>query len=246
MKKILEIQIEYGANDRLSDDTLDEIRDVAQRYGNLSEKRWGIRAGAIDLVTVLEVVGIFTGMKILDGLVEGLIGKDIFEEIGRKLRWGAFEQANRLRFFLVELFERAISKNRDRYGAITIVEHVNDFSLYVVINHKRMNSNLIEKLPEALALAIIITANSDFEGGQPHVIQLYPNFETESWDYMLMPTTKAFGNFIDRYFNLKNRTLHFLSSPDEFIRQFNPDDKDDFKFLISSKRDHDKSKLDEL
>ncbi len=219
---------------------------MARGHGNLSEKRWGIRAGAIDLVTVLEIVGIFVGLKILDGFVEGLIGKDVFEDIGRKLRRGAFEQANKLRVFLVDLFERAISKNKDRYGAFAIIEYINDFSLYVVINHKKMNSNIIEKLPEAMALALIVTANTDFEDDLPRVIQLYPNFETESWDYIFMPTTQAFGNYIDRYFDLKDRTLHLLPSPDEFIKKFNPDDKDDFKFLISPKRNHDMSKFDEL
>ncbi|HUU88787.1 MAG TPA: hypothetical protein VMX17_13680 [Candidatus Glassbacteria bacterium] len=236
----MEIQIEYGSDGKLGQELLDEIRDVARRHGNLSEKKWGMRAGAIDLVTVLEIVGIYTGMKILDGFVEGLIGKDIFENIGRKLRKEVFAQANNLRNFLGDLYERTISKNRDRYGSFAIIEHINDFSLYVVINHKKMNSNLIEKLPEAMALAVIVTINTDFEDDPPHAIQLYPNFETESWDYIFMPTTQAYGNYIDRYFDLKDRTLHLLSSPDEFINKFNPDDKDDFKFLISPNRDHKK------
>lgn len=242
----MKIHIEYGSDGRLSQELLDEVRCIARNHGDLSEERWGIRAGAIDLVTVLEVIGVFVGMKILDGFVEGLVGKDIFEEIGKKLRKGAFELTDKLREFFLDFYENAVSKNKDRYGAFVLVEYINDFSLYVVLNHKRMTSNLMEKLPEAIALSIIVTANIDIEDDHPRIIQLYPNFETESWDYILMPTTQAFGKYIDRYFDLKDRTLYLLSSPDEFIKQFNPDDKDDFKFLISPNRDHDMSKFDEL
>lgn len=242
----MKIQIEYGTDGRLTPEILDEIREVARMHGDLTEKSWGARGGAIDLVTVLEVVGIFVGTKILDGLVEGLVGKNIFEEIGKKMRKGAFAQVDKLRMFLVQLFNRAISNNRDRYGAFALIEYVNDFSLYVVINHKRMNANLIEKLPEAIALAIIITANIDLKDDPPRAIQLYPNFETESWDYIFMPTTNGVGNYVDRYFDIKDKTLYSLSSPTEFIKKFNPDDKDDFKILISANRDFNVSKFNEL
>jgi hypothetical protein len=242
----LKIHIEYGSNGKLSRELLDKIRCIAKKHGELSERQWGRRKGAIDLVTILEIVGVFTGMKILDGFVEGLVGKDVFKEIGNKFRKGTFELADRMRAFLVDLFENAVSKNKDRYGAFVLVEYINDFSLYVVLNNKRMSLNLMEKLPEAIALSIIVTANIEIEDDNPRIIQLYPNFKTETWDYILMPTTQAFGKYVDRYFDLRERTLHHISSPDEFIEKFNPDDKDDFKFLISPNRNNDMSKFDEL
>ncbi|MGA2092990.1 MAG: hypothetical protein ABSH16_06235 [Sedimentisphaerales bacterium] len=242
----LKIHLEYGSHGDLSQEILNEIRDIVRRHGELSEKQWRIRAGVVDLLTILEIVGIYTGTKIIDGFVEGLVGKDIFKELGNKFRKGAFELADRIRDFLVDLFENAVSKNKDRHEAFVLVEHINDFSLYVVLNNKRMSLNLIEKLPEAIALSLIVTANFENEDNQPRIIQLYPNFKTETWDYILMPTAQAFGKYIDRYFDIRDRTLKYISSPDEFIKIFNPDDKDDFKFLINPNRDSGVSRFDEL
>jgi hypothetical protein len=239
------IHIEYGSKGDISQELLGEIRDLARKHGELAERRWGRRAGAIDLVTVLEVIGVFAGMKILDGLVEGLVGKDIFVEIGKKLRKGVLESADLYRLFLLDFFKNIVSRNKNRYGAFVLVEHINDFTLYVVLNNMRMSEKLIEKLPEAIALSVIAAANIDIED-HPRVLQLYPNFETDTWDYLLMPSTQAFGKYIDRYFDLKQRSLEYLKSPDDFIVKFCPDDKDDFKFLVSPNRDYDMSKFNEL
>jgi hypothetical protein len=244
--KKLKIHLQYSSRGKLSQDLLNEILGIARKHGELSERQWGMRARSIDLVTILEIVGVFAGMKILDGLFEGLVGKDIFKEIGNKFRKGAFELTDRMRDFLVDLFENVVSKNVDRYGAFVIVEYINDFSLYIVLNNKRMTLNLMEKIPEAIALSIIVTASIEVEDDNPRIIQLYPNFETETWDYILMPTTQAFGKYVDRYFDLVERSLKYLSSSYEFIEKFNPDDKDDFKFLINPNRNHDMSKFDEL
>jgi len=242
----LKIHLKYGSHGDLSQELLNEIRDIARKHGELSEEQWGIRAGAIDLVTILEIVSSFAGKKFLDGFIEGLTGKDILKEVGKKLGKGTFKLADKMRGFLVDLFENAVSKNKDRYGAFVLVEHINDFSLYVVLNNKRMSLNLMRKLPEAVAISLIVTANIGIEDDHPRIIQLYPNFETETWDYILMPTTRAFGKYIDRYFDLRDRKLKYISSPDEFVKIFNPDDKDDFKFLIKPNRDTDMSKFDEL
>ena len=42
---------------------LEEIRTVSEKYGSIAEESWGARAGAIDLVSILEIVGIFVAMK---------------------------------------------------------------------------------------------------------------------------------------------------------------------------------------
>lgn len=246
MKEItLKIHIEYESKGNISQELLGEIRDITRKHGELSENQLGMRAGAIDLVTIFEIVGVFTGLKILDGLVEGLVGKDIFIEIGKKCRKGTLESADRFRYFLIDFFKNIIAINKNRYGAFVLVEHINDFTLYVVLNNKRMSTNLMETLPETIALSIIIVANIDIKDN-PRIIQLYPNFETDTWDYILMPTSQAFGKYIDRYFDLRQNSLEYLSSPDDFLIKFDPDDKDDFKFLVSPNRNHDISQIDEL
>ncbi|MCJ7588691.1 MAG: hypothetical protein MUQ00_12440 [Candidatus Aminicenantes bacterium] len=61
-----------------------------------------------------------------------------------------------------------------------------------------------------------------------------------------IPSTQAFGNYIDRYFNIRDGKFYIIKSPEEFIDKFNADDRDDFKFPMSPKRDSDVSKFDEL
>src|SRR5262245_36942042 len=129
----MEIQIQYGADGVLNQEVIEKIRDIAEPYGEITEQRWGARVGAIDLVTILEVIAVFASMKILDGLVEGFVGKEFFEDIGKKLRLGTVKQAEKLRRFLLDLFNKVISENRDRYGAIVLIEYIDRIPLYIVI-----------------------------------------------------------------------------------------------------------------
>jgi len=103
-----------------------------------------------------------------------------------------------------------------------------------------MSVDLIETLPEAIALSILVMGNIDI-GRTPRAIQLYPNFQTDTWDYIFIPTPRAFGNYIDRFFDVKKRSLESLSSPDDFINKFNPDEEDVLKFIITQ-RAYDRSK----
>jgi len=242
----LKIHIEYDPGGHIDQGLLSETRDIARKYGDLSERPWFIRSSAIDLETILEIIGTFTSLNILDELTESLVGKDYFVEIEKRCRKGAHESVDRLRAFLVDFFQNIISRNKDRYGAFALVEHLNDFQpFYVVLNNKRMSINLIETLPEAIALSTFVMGNTDIEDA-PRTTQLYPNFQTGTWDYILMPTNRAFGEYVDRFYDLKKRELVYLSSPEAFLSKFDPDDKDDFKFLINPKREQFVSKLNEL
>jgi len=241
----MEILVEHGADGTLSKELIDEIKEIARRHGNVSERIWGDRAGAIDLVTVLEIVGVFAGMKILDGLVEGLVGKDYFIDIGKRIRRVAGRQLKKIQPFL-EDFYKVVLKNKNRYGAFAIIEFFDNFELYVVLNHKRMNEELIKSLPDAIAIVLCVIALIELPQDSPRVFQLYPNFETGTWGYLFMPSNQAFSRYIDRYFDLREGKFYTIASPEKFIEKFNPDDKDDFKLLISPNRDHDMSKFDEL
>ena len=242
----MRIQLEYDYHIKNNPELLGDLRRISKKHGELTEKQWGSRAGAIDLVSILEIVGVFTGLKILDGFVEGLVGKDIFVELGTKCRKGMYTLADKMRDYLIDLYKNIIEKNKNRYGAFVIIEYINEFTLYIVLNNKKMTKNLIESIPETIALALIICANIKYENESPRVIQLYPNFDSDTWNYILMPTTKSFGQYIDRYFDIKEKKIKQISSRREFLEKFKPDDKDDFKFLISANRDDVLSKFDEL
>lgn len=206
----------------------------------------GMRSGAIDLVTILEIVGVFVGMKAIDGFVEGLIEKDWFTELGRKTRNIVSIKLQDFSSYLSELFDKVIRNNRDRYGAIAIIEYVDDVTLYVVLNHKRMNIELISSLPFAIAKVVREITRNSLPEDNSKIVQLFPNFETGSWDYLFVPSTKAFGQFIDRYLDLRSGRYYIINSPQGFQTYFSPHDRDIFKFLITFNRKYDRSIFEKL
>ncbi len=242
----MEVLIEYGENDNLEPEIIDEIKKITLKYGRYNEKKWGHRAGAIDLLTILEIVGLFLFMKTVDGFVEGLVGKNWFTNMGEKTKKLVASKFKKMSDYLVELYEKVISNHKNRYGAICLIEHINDVTLYVVLNHKRMNNELITALPVAISEVVRIITTIGLPEDNLKTIQLYPNFETNSWDYIFIPTNEAFGRYIDRYFNLQDEQFHNVGSLDEFKARFLPDDEEDFKLLITCNRNGDSSRLDNL
>ncbi len=242
----MQIIIEYGSDERLSSELLEEVRTISTKYGDLSEKTWGMRAGAIDLVTILEIVGVFVAMKTIDGFVEGLIGKDWFTKLGSKTRNIVSVKLREFSNYLSELFDKVIRGNRDRYGAIVVIEYINDVTLYAVLNHKRMNAQLISSLPFAIAKVAREIMINGLPEDNPKVAQLFPNFEIDSWDYLFVPSVRAFGQFIDRYLDLRDGQYYIVHSSEEFKARFPSHDRDILKFLITPDRPHNMSIFDNL
>ena len=233
----MEIHIEY--DDRhLSPELLEMVRSISRKYGKLSERTWGVRAGAIDLVAILEIVVVFVVMKAIDGFTEGLIGKDWFTNLGEKTRIELREFSN----YLLELFKKVIAGNRDRYRAIAVVDYINDVTLYVVLNHKYMNAELISSLPFAIAKVVREIVINGLPEDNPKIVQLFPSFKANSWDYLFVPSVKGFGQrFIDRYLDLRDGQYYIIHSSQEFQARFSPHDRDIFKFLISFNKNYDMS-----
>jgi hypothetical protein len=225
---------------------LKEIHDISEKFGSVEEESWGLKVGAIDLVSILEFVGVFVSMKAIDGFVEGLIGKDWFEQLGKKTKTALSSALTEFSEYLSELFKRVISKNKKRLGAIVVIEQIQDVELYAVLNYAGMTKSLISSLPYAIAEVARLVILHKISVEHPKVIQLYPNFETDTWDFLFAPSTRAFGMFIDRYIDLRDGKVHIIKSPKEFIKKFAYSDRDIFKFLITPQRDYDMSIFDEL
>ncbi len=242
----MQIIIEYGSDERLSSELLEEVRTISRKYGDLSEKTWGMRVGAIDLVTILQIVGVFVAMKAIDGFVEGLIGKDWFTKLGSKTRNIVSVKLREFSNYLSELFDKVIKSNRDRYGAIVVIEYINDVTLYAVLNHKRMNAELISSLPFAIAKVAREIMINGLPEDNPKVAQLFPNFEIDSWDYLFVPSVRVFGQFIDRYLDLRDGQYYTVHSSEEFKARFSSHDRDILKFLITPDRHHNMSIFDNL
>ena len=238
--------IEYGSNKRVSSEILEKVRTISSKHGALSERAWGGRAGAIDLVSVLEIVGVFMAMKAIDGFTEGLIGKDWFAKKGSQTSNIVSVKLREFSDYLLELFDKVIRDNRDRYGAIVVIEYINDVALHVVLNHKRMNTELISSLPFAIAKVTKEIMINGLPADNPKVVQLFPNFQTDSWDYLFVPSVRTFGQFIDRYLDLRDGQYHTIHSSKEFKTLFPFDERDIFKFLITPDRNYSMNILDNL
>jgi hypothetical protein len=110
-----------------------------------------------------------------------------------------------------------------------------------------MNAELISSLPFAMAKVVREIVINGLPEDNPKIVQLFPNFEANSWDYLFVPSVRAFGQgFIDRYLDLRDGKYYIIYSFEEFQDRFSPHDRDIFKFLISFNKDYDMSIFDDL
>jgi hypothetical protein len=239
----MNILIRHESKGRLQPEVLEEIHNISEKFGSVAEESWGARSGAIDLVSIIEIIVGVVGMKALDGFVEGLVGKDWFKELGKKTQTVVSSALSEFSQYFSELFRRVIRKNKERLGAIVAIEQIQDIKLYVVLNHDMMTESLIASLPFAIAVVARLLLLDKISVEHPKVVQLYPNFET--WDYLFVPSTRAFGNFVDRYVDLRDGKDHVVKSPEEFTQKFVRSDRDIFKFLISPRRNFDSAGFNE-
>ena len=231
----MEINIKYGIETQVNDKELQEIRNIAKKYGEVKEDCWGIRYGAINIVSDFEFsvgfLGTYFAGKVLDKIGKELLkNKKVIEfkkYIEKKVK--TFDQIDKFKSFLAELYEQIFSKNKEAGKAFTLIEDFNDFSLYIVINHNQMNKELINKLPEAILLSYTVLEDPNFKKQQQKTLQLYPNFQKNTWDYILIPEL-GFDN-ITKYFDLNKYKLCELLSYDEYINKFNPNNINHYKLL---------------
>lgn len=232
------ISIEHGSNHGVTDDQIHLIERELSKLSTVTKSQWGSRSGAIDLITVIEVVGLFVSLKILDGLVEGIVGKNSFVKIGETLRRAMGSKFIQVSKTLNKIYEVFLSEQTDRKGAIAMIERFNNVSVYTVLNHHRITQNLILRYAEDMAIACTFLLENDLGDDFSGMAQLYPSFEEENWRYLFIPSNMAFGDFIDRYVDFSDMTIHEITSKDDFVRRFPDTDRDGFKILVTPKRDN--------
>jgi len=232
----MNIQIKYGSKTKLSEEEINQIISLSNRYGNVQIKKWGIRSGAIDLITTVEILFLsFVAKPILDGFFKGLFGEAYFKNLGESVREGIANEIVDFKSYLTNLFQVFISKKLDDEDAIAIVEQIEGVVYYAVLNHKKATEKLISELPEALVRAIGEVSLKRIIVTEPNTVQLYPNFETETWDYLFIPTVDGYGNYMNRYYDFNLGQTISLDTREEFYNTFNIDERDTYKQIISAK-----------
>ncbi|PHD44863.1 hypothetical protein COF67_25445 [Bacillus toyonensis] len=208
------------------------VKDLANIFNSKNEtvelKVYGDRKSALDLISIIEVVGIFFGTKALEGFVEGLVGKEHFFQLGKKVQ-------ETLSSNLVQLYKK-IGKYKDKKHAVVIGEYYKDTYVFAVINHYEINESLLIKLPLAIVDVFNIIENDIIPKDSLGVIQIFPDFDREEWSYAFIPTIEAYGNYIDRYYDFHQNCFHKVLSAEEFITKFVPNELDVYKFMITFNR----------
>lgn len=236
----MDIQIRYGTNTSLGATEINEVLELTKKHGSVEVSRWDIRAGAIDIVTFFELTicsALFRSLTkpIIEGYLKGLTNESYFKDKGEQHRFVLKNEIISIKSYLNAFYQVFIRKYQDTDKSIAIVERIDNCTIYVVINSKKVTEKLINNLAEALVKTCSYIALKLIDIEESCVVQLYPNFSTQTWDYLFAPTIQAFGKYIDRYYDFKDNQFYEIDSAKEFIEKFNIDNIDDYKFVVSAK-----------
>jgi hypothetical protein len=206
---------------------------------------YGSRKGALDLVSFLELAVVFTAGIALRPVVqkyfEGLLNADALKKLGEEHRKQLVEWFVECENSLLELIQAVQSSLalihtsftfRGKEEALVLEVPTGAGTLYVVLNHKNISPVLLKNLPKGIVSAIRFLYETGFPD-RTIAFQLYYDREAKEWIYLFAPSMEGFGNYIDRYVDLRDGQVKFISSPQDFSRLFQPSVEDEFKFLVS-------------
>ncbi len=231
----METSIKYGLSTNLTEEEINEIIGVSQLYGNVNVQKWGSRFGSIDMVTILELTILTFSKPILEAFLKGFFDEEYFKKQGSNLRKELLEELRNLRIYLVSLHNAFFFNKLDDCYAISMVEHIDGVVYYAVLNHKKSTETLIKRLPNAFVRAVGEISLKRIPVEEPYIVQLYPNFETESWDFLFIPTVIGFGNYVNRYYDFAVGSIVEVDSKEDFYSKFDLEEEDMYKFIISAK-----------
>lgn len=232
----MNIQIKYST--RIVDSDIEKLSTLSEKYAVVELIQKSSGNGAIDLVSFVEIsFGTYfiklIAKPILESYMKGIINEDFFQNLGSKHRKKMLNKSSKLIPYLNDLYAHFIIDKKNLQESISIVEHFENFSLFVSLNEEKMTEDLLSKFPEALCKTYSIITLGLLELEDPNCVQLYPNFDQETWDYLFIPTSAGFGKYIDKYYSFKDNKIHFISSASEFIERFNITDLLEYKLLIN-------------
>ncbi len=210
---------------------------------------WSIRGGAIDIVTVFEVVVgwkavSFVAKTIVGKYLDGLLNTDAIKKAGANHRQEIISLSKSAITTLRDLCNKlsvmvqngldGIALNSDL--AVTLIFQIEDLSCYVTVNQRGLKNLAVSFIPEAID-RVVQLKSIGFIPHDAHTSQLFFDSDSGSWRYLFIPTNEGFGKYIDRYVNLENGEISSLSGNQEFIERFSPSHEDKLKFLISPFRE---------
>lgn len=237
----MDIKISYSSSTNLTEEEINCIISVSQKFGQVSVDKWSTRNGAIDLAIALEIIFgipiVQAVMKpVIEGYLKGLIGESYFKGIGERHQTMLKDEVVQIKNYLTAFYDVFIAKKVEKERTIAIVVYIDDCQLYVTLDSYRTSQILIDSLAEALVNTFALISLKLIEVEEPKVIQLYPDFDNQKWDYLFIPTVKAFGNFIDKYYRFSENKIYYIENAIEFIDKFKITNMDSFKLIITPRQ----------
>lgn len=204
----------------------------AKRFGTVEIKTFTTKFGSSDLVSIIETTLTFMVLTSIQAFAKGFFGEDWLKNLGQSTRNELVSEIIRAQSFIKAYYEVFVKNKKNKQEAFLISESIGEVTLYVVINHFKMSERLLDKLPQAL-----VDTYGKISLGYIHVesntCQLFPDFENDEWRYLFNPTYQGFGNFVDKYFDLRENRQYKINSKSEFINRFNLISEDKYKLIIN-------------
>lgn len=241
MNNVIKISYVYLENDEVS---LNPILESFEKEIGGERHPYGMRMGAIDLVTFIEFVITFIAGaslgEILKNYLSGLVAADSAKGLGEKHReiiknWlNNVEQGfNQLIKTVKQKFDGGFRAPtfEDKEQPIAICIHISDIEIFIILNQHNITDEAFGLLPNAIVRTLSFIA----ENGLPEdtfVLQLYFDSQKNDWCYLFAPSKNAFGHYIDRIININTGEITIIKSAKEFIAFTEISESDGIKFLV--------------
>jgi len=193
--------VKISCDSSFSKEQIRELKSIFPDF-EVETYQWGMRWGAIDLVTVLEIVFGFALAKYFSGF---------FSEAGKKT-WE----------LLARKYNQFVEKNNRSKEVIAFIVYIDDIPIYLVDRFhesKKLEVSIIE-----IPFVLIKVEEFFRNNGIPDNVKLMQVFQdphSRKWRYLLMPTfPDAFGGFVDRVLDLNTFQMDYPQNHQEFIKKY--------------------------
>jgi hypothetical protein len=242
---IIELEYRFSSGDEAA---LAKALSALEAELGGQRRPWGIRAGAIDLVTFLEFVIIFVASatfgEILKNYLAGLVGAEKTKKLGEHhqeiiLKWlgDVKESLHQLISSVKHRFHEGLRASRfeGMEKPIAIRIGLGQLECYIVLNGQNVSDDALDNLPGAVTKMMQFVA----ESGLPKdaiALQLCLDPNSNEWRYLLAPSPQAVSKFVDRVIDLSTGQILILHSREEFIKLLGATKTEGIKFLIDPYR----------
>ncbi|MDA3838893.1 MAG: hypothetical protein PF574_07930 [Candidatus Delongbacteria bacterium] len=232
----MNIKINYSENSDITEKEIQLFCSNNNEFEIHEVSKFEHRGSAIDLISTVEIIIKLIILKQANSFISGFIGEDWFENIGKQTRLTVLKNIQTTKHFIKKYYNFFIKNKSTQKDAHVISVMIESTELYIVLNHSKMNDELLSKISKAI-VDTYSKISLGYIGVASPVCQLYPDFEDNEWRYLFIPTNSGFGNYVDRYYDLKLEKIIEISDKKEFLQKYKITEDDKNKIIINALRE---------